>query len=40
MAAALPQAQVTILAAAGHAGYLDAPDDFHRHLLHFLAPAP
>ena len=37
MAAALPRAETLILAGAGHACYLDVPDEFHDRLLAFVA---
>jgi abhydrolase domain-containing protein 14 len=36
LAAALPKSRKVVLAGAGHACYLDRPDDFHRELLAFL----
>lgn len=36
LAAALPKSRKVVLSGAGHACYLDRPDDFHRELLAFL----
>lgn len=37
LAAALPNARLFVLEGAGHACYLDRPDEFHRRLIDFLA---
>jgi abhydrolase domain-containing protein 14 len=39
-ARALPQSRLVVLAGAGHAAYLDAPDAFHRELLAWLKAHP
>ena len=37
LAAAVEGAELAVLEGAGHACYLDAPDEFHRRLIEFIA---